>query len=463
MEQLAKEFDRGLLDKNGGSLKKGISEFFLKSRQEVSVAFLAGGIQIKKTFAFKEKGEVFDRIFHHNNVLLLEASADIDQYKALPYLVILPEPFREKLSETYRGIEGSDALFRETTREQVEALFNLCRRSIVLFLRHKIYIRYFVPPKKFPPGVEKRFAGESEEQMQVMYERYFPEGAWEYIESYIDDVLKDKLNFSRIDNQTFTATFTTVFCAMVDIMLLEHMDEADKEKAEGFCGYVLRINFNAIMMHVAKNLLDYVERRDDNAEAFIKYFSDDIVVDASGKKIQKYAIVDTNRSSWNYSAILSVLMQWKQVNNRIAQQKSLIREENDFVAKADEELKAELHKKEMLHQRLEEIDTALSALHEKVDALQYKIKSGEDKESAKRELSVAMKESDKLLEEKKVEANEESFILNRCTFKEQELFRRKKKLESEKKNLEEIRLQSESVTVKYKLIVNALATALSRR
>ena len=70
--------------------------------------------------------------------------------------------------------------------------------------------------------------------------------------------------------------------------------------------------------------MQFVENPNKNAEIFIKYFVDEVIIDPNGNKIQKYAIVDSKQQRWNFSAILSIMMQYKQVEQKISAQQEII-------------------------------------------------------------------------------------------------------------------------------------------
>ena len=79
-----------------------------------------------------------------------------------------------------------------------------------------------------------------------------------------------------------------------------------------------------IFIFTAKVLLDFIENRNKNAENFIKYYNEDVIIDTNGNKIQKYAIIDSKQQKWNYSSIVSVMMQYKQAKIKLASQADAI-------------------------------------------------------------------------------------------------------------------------------------------
>ncbi len=443
-------------------MKQGIIEYFKSTNQHVSIAFLHNGFQIHKNFLYQERGEAFDRILFENRKLLNDVWRDIDTYKPFSHLIALPEDMRQSLYDNFPDSPKKLKHFIEATRVQIAEEFDFPERSIVLFLRNRIFIRYFTPPKE-RSGAERRYAGESVELMEAMYQHHFPEGAWEEIRPYLDDVLAEELNFAEIHNNYFRAHFTRVFCMMVDILLVEHLMGEEKEKAEAFCGYVLRQNFHAIMHYVAENLLLHVQQRDSNAEQFIKYFADEVIVDGAGKKVQKYAIVDRNNNVWNYSAVLSVMIQHKQLLKRIDMQKETINAEAIEVQKSKKASDAQARKRRPAQERIDTLEERRVQQESELGMLKYTLKMNKETESSTNALQRLKTEIEKVQSDKKEAQNDFEIIKNRHANLEKELTLRQKRLRNEQRTLELIIEQGEGVMEKYDLLTHALADTLMKR
>ncbi len=331
------------------------------------------------------------------------------------------------------------------------AIFNLGDRDITFFLRGRIWIRYYTPPKKVLEGEDKRYAGESQEELAAMYKMYFPQGMWKDIESILSEVLEEKLNFSIIDNSTFTRTFIPVFRGMIEILLIDVMNPTDRNKIEGFTGYILRIYFDRILLYTAKNLLLFVEQRDKNAEIFIKTFSDDTLIDSNGKKTKKYAIVDEKQQTWNYVTILSILMQYKQSKLRIVSQNNILATVKEQLKQSDENLRSENNSQEMQEQKIDKIIKKIADS----ELINFKNNKGSDPAQAKRH--------EELIAMKRTEENELYLIKNRIANTTIELGRQRKKLKHETEAKKILIEQTEPLKETYERIAKALALVLTKR
>jgi len=446
------------------AIKKALSEYFSESYQKVNFEITIKGFTLRKYFLDPSRSESFDRMIHKNMVVLLDALKRKEEFLVVPFLISIPEPIYQRIFQEFTKQGESIETARTLTRQQINTIFKLDERDIVFFLRGKINIRLFTPPKKFPDGIDKRFAGETMEEMETLYQNYFPDGAWEYIEPILNEVITEKLNFEIIDNVTYHKQFVPVFRSMIEILLLDIVKEEDRIKIEGLTGYVLRQYFHKILLHTARNLLDCIEKRDKNAESFIKYYTDDIIIDGNGNKIQKYAITDEKQQKWNYSAILSIMMQYKQMKGRIVTQKESILAAQKRVDECQSEIVSEeKHQSEMIRS-LEGIRAVLIQNDSKIIEIKRKVASKEsDPIAAQGEIKRINNLQDELHKTTKDKKSLLEFSKGRLSNKAIDLSRTQKKVLYETKALETILEQTKPIIHSYETIVEALSLVLAKR
>ncbi|HEX5329509.1 hypothetical protein [Sulfuricurvum sp.] len=464
LSKLAVADNEALFDDKKGSIRKGIVKYFSNSNQEIELNVTFSSFALKKKFIDPSKPEAYDRMLHTNSSILLDILARKTDFSPLPYLVSIPEQIRDSIIENFLQLDNNMEHVRQSVRRQVEEIFDLDAKDITFFLRGRISIRFYTPPQKFADGVDKRFGGESVEDMEAMYNAYFPKGAWEYVEPILGEVIEEKLNFGVIDNLTFTRTFIPVFRSMIEILLLEIIRKEDRVKIEGFTGYVLRQLFHDIFVYTAKNLLQFVEIRDKNAEAFIKYFTDEIVVDASGNRIQKYAIVDSKQQRWNYSSILSIIMQYKQVKQKLSTQKETISVCENELAHCQGELAVEKSNRDSVANKLADIEDTITENEAAIERVKAKVgETPEETLSLKSQVNRLNYHQVELLDMKKKTLSQFELSKNKMSNKMSEFTRRQRKLDFEKKSLKTYLEQMASLLETYDMITEALATVLTKR
>jgi hypothetical protein len=278
LDRLKISKDDQTFELNKGTIIEGIIAYFNLSYQNISVNLTFNNCLITKYFVDMNASEDFDRLLHNNSKYLQNVANQKNNFYILPFLLLIPEEIRNTIFKLYVDKKIPIDRARTLTRQQVQLVFDLSEKDIIFFLRGRMWIRHFTPPKKLPDGKDKRFAGESVEVLDALYQTYFPHGMWKDIKSILSEVLEEKLNFTVIDNVTFTKTFILVFKGMIEILLIDVLRESDRNKIESFTGYVLRKYFDKILFYTAENLLKFVENRDKNAEIFIKTFSNNVLI-----------------------------------------------------------------------------------------------------------------------------------------------------------------------------------------
>lgn len=446
-------------EKKKGTLKQGIKDYFWKTIQVVELELSPVDFKLEKVFFLDDnKDESYDRILHSNAIKLLEIAANHEEYRLLPFLISIPSEIRDVLIENFTHMSVPINKIRRDIRVQMEKIFRLNEKDIILFLRGKISLRFYIPPQKYEDGKDRRFNGQDPELMAKLYHHYFPEGAWSYISDVLDEVLNEKLNFGMINNLYYRKNFIPVFRCMIEILLVDVISLDDRDYVEGLSGYVLRQHFDQILYHTAENLLMFVENRDKNAQTFIKDYTDDIIVDANGNRIQKYAIVDMKKQSWNYSSIVSLVMQYKQVKARVSSQEEAIIAALSRLEEVKEEMKAEKRNKDASLAKITEIEQTMA--HDDIVYLKSKRNLDFVPDSA---LSLPEKRRKQQLADLKTEKSNLELINKRIANKSVEMSRRSKKVEHEEKMLENLKTQMVPIVETYNLMAHAVAVVLAKR
>jgi chromosome segregation ATPase len=193
----------------------------------------------------------------------------------------------------------------------------------------------------------------------------------------------------------------------------------------------------------------------------IKYFTDEVIIDANGNKIQKFAITDKRQQKWNYSSILSVMMQNKQTKIRISAQQETILNAQTRVDECQNEIEIEKIHQNDVRSELDEIDNTLSELDTKI--VQLKERIAQISEESKKEMSLLNDKHTELYKKKNNLAVQLELSNNRITNKMSELSQRNMKVNYEQKSLQTILEQTASIKEMYELIAEALALTLAKR
>ncbi len=454
---LQKSYSVSDLHRKKGALKQAIIDHFHTTGQEILLSVFADHIVVKKTFSDMSQDEAYDRSLHGCTVKLMEIASDPATYRSAGTLWIIDQDIRMELYDYYAKSNISEEKIKEGLRQRIELLFELDESEIVLFLRGNIYIRKTVPTPKSAAKEDRRFVGKSPQEMERIYKQYFPDGAWPQLESILPDILSDRLDFSTISNRQFIKTFILVFRSMVEIVILEKASELDKEDLTAFSGFILRLFFDPILKHTAQDLLKHIELRDKSAETFVKYYNGNVVIDDEGKKITQHAIIDGNGQQWNYSSMLSVLIQWKEAKNRAKSQDERLRETMERQKEAEQSLaKVEPLKKQA--------DGVINVLKAQVQENRDAFKKLKEQGSSQRNALLNLKNEDRRLIEllrKGYEEHDGGLRSYDNALKEVKNWHRQ--AASNAQQLKDIYAQNKLIKVNYNNILKALMGVLAKR
>ena len=159
LKQLEVTGDEALFDDKKGAIRKALVKFFAKSYQQIDVQITFESFALKKQFIDPKKPEAYDRMLHQNIQTLMDIFERKSEFSPLPYLVSIPPEIRNGVLENYLRFNSDLDAARQTIRQQIEQIFGLDPRDIIFFLRGRISIRHYTPPKKLPEGAGKRFSG----------------------------------------------------------------------------------------------------------------------------------------------------------------------------------------------------------------------------------------------------------------------------------------------------------------
>lgn len=339
------------------AIKQGFKKFFEQSSQEISIHLDAKEIKLSKSRKKEGISILLDKaLFNLENQLSLFSENKKD-LEIRSYLYEFSQERLLALNNCFSDMSIELSQVRSHIREEAVLQFPLNPRDIILFFSQKMYIRLFVPPQN-KTGAEKRFNGCDPEKLAKLYKERFPDTFAQDLLDRMDELEESALNFSLIDNRSFQQKFPDTIRSFLDIAMLPFVEDLDDETALGLNGYILRLNFDKILGEFADILLQKVLNRDKEADQFLKYYNGDTIMSNSAKKIKKSALIDTDDNMWNYSAIFSILTQYKQADNKLLSQEKTIEEKESVYLKIlneNKSMKAQYEKLVAQSQQLEDL------------------------------------------------------------------------------------------------------------
>jgi hypothetical protein len=464
LKRLETTYPIEMLNQNKGAIKQAIIDHFAETDQVIMLSVYKDHITVKKEFIDETRDEQYDRSLHACTIRLLAILSDPDTFRSSGILWIIPSEIRQELYTFYQTGHVDEEGIKHELRLRIEQLFGLDEHEIVLFLRQRIYIRKSVAIPNDRQSKERRFAGRSPEVMQEHCKEHFPDGAWADIEEILPDTMQDRLDLTAISNRRFIKTFVPVFRAMVEIVVLEKLGTLQKDDLLAFSGYILRNHFDAILRYVAIDLLGHIESRDKNAENFIKYYNGEIVIDDEGNKIVHHAILDSEGQKWNYSSILSILIQWKEAKNRARHQDEKVRELLERQKAAEASLERAEPKRAQADKAIDALKKQVNANREAFKRLKADGKSPSQDHQAHRNMLIKLRDEDRRLVEllrKSYEEHDADLRAYDNALKAVNSWRQQ--ASSNAKQLKEIHEQNKVIKKNHNQIIKALITVLAKR
>ncbi|PHR54322.1 MAG: hypothetical protein COA44_13500 [Arcobacter sp.] len=435
-----------------------IEEHFLDLSQICEVSIREGKIKVVKHLQEGMKTLEEDKAFIDFSNVLKNIVNQKKEYEIQSYLLCFPEDILEELFKSLSSLPlaKDKARLRELIRESLEGEFALQTRDIILFLRKKLYVRYFVEMKQ-TSNEEKRFLGMAPEDLEALYKKHFPQGFEDTLLEMAPEVISDALNFSHIDNFSFKAKYIEVFRTLVDVAMVEYTRSLDEESVRGLNGYILRLHFDSLLYLCAQILVEMVMKRDRRADAFLRFYNGDTIVNKAGKNIKKPFVKDEKGNNWNYSSIFSIMTQASQYENQHDNQVKLILESEQ----QHKESKQMLSQSKQIHKKHSE---TLSLLKDELHACTLvkesliTLKSPSKDETSK--LNLKRQEENRLLTKHDTafsQHNESAFKLDNAKILEKN---RLKQFNSSKLALVRLEEKGKQLELQQDNIFSALAKAL---
>lgn len=320
------------------TIRTCILNHFTSLSQECEVTISQGKINIINILPEGVKTSQMNKALIGVSVLLNKLVKDKKTYSLQEHLLCYPQDTLQDLYQKFSStpLEEKPSELRDIIRSCVKDDFNLHTRDIVLFLRKNLYVRYFVDLRNVQKENNRRFLGVSSEDLALIYEENFPEDFEDKILEMAPDVIKDALNFGRIDNFTFKETYIEVFRTLIDVAMAEYTSSLEKDTVLALNGYVLRLYFDRLLYLCAQTLIDMVMQRDRKADVFLRFYNGETMVEKGGKNIKKPFIVDVKKNIWNYSSIFSIMTQCTQYEKKYEQQLQSLNEAEESYKKSEE-------------------------------------------------------------------------------------------------------------------------------
>ncbi len=231
----------------------------------------------------------------------------------------------------HKHVEGMNRLLQEfpgnidtrkILRKAINDVFKLEKHDSVFFMNGKVVVRFFKQTE-----TERRFEGLPAEEIKKIADGiYSGEGESDMagdLDMVISTLSDTTLNFAEIDNLFFNTRHVKIIQEGL-VRFYQTKITQDETVIKAVANYIFRESFYYIHELLAEKLLELIERKDKNAEAFLRYYNGSTFIE-NGEKLIAPEIVDEGGQKWNIAAIVNFISQFSKNRTLISKKESSIR------------------------------------------------------------------------------------------------------------------------------------------
>lgn len=393
-------------------------------------------------------------------------------------VLVIEKPIMDILYEHTKDLTSSEvhALIKRSFRVTLK----LDTRDAIFFMNKKVVIKKFIHKEKIQKEVNARFGGLPPEELEKLVVKYFPKDIWDKVEEKVEELMESELDFVSISNSFFMDNYLKLLQKIfVKIVVNTVNDNEEKDVISALVNFLLRKYFDAILLIMAKELAALAGNHDGTAEAFLRYYNGDTIVDANKKPLIKPQIIDDTKKVWHPSAVISMSLQHFQQLRKIQFQEAKFNPyKEEYEAHEQERKNLEVQVKNLTTAK-ETFDNSSKEFIEEVKSTKKELDELRDKaKKAGTEvpvelsdrinvLSIMFKNSyrkeEKIFDERKVMEKNMTDLNARIVNHKAEHKVMLVKMESVKETLKTFKDELEPINIKYEVAMKALAKTLSKK
>lgn len=203
-------------------------------------------------------------------------------------------------------------------RVAVRKIFELDSRDAIFFNQDKLIIKFFNTNR----DQDRRFNGVPEEKLMELYTKLKGDEKEAEINAIFSRLIANELNFKKIDNFKFHATYIKLFLQSFQKLFADQIK--DKNLLVAFSQYFLRSHFKKIVYMLVDELYSLIPENDENVKNFINFYDGKEII-VGQKRIKKSEII-VDKERYSYYPIYKVAVEKLNIENIIEAKESEIRE-----------------------------------------------------------------------------------------------------------------------------------------
>ena len=252
-------------------------------------------------------------------VSIAEQLGEADKEKNI---LLIPKEHVEKMGHFLKEVP-IPVDTHEILRKAISQALCLDSKDSVFFMNGKVVIRFFKRT-----GVERRFEGlPAEEIKKLVDDLYSGESENDMpgdLDMIISTIADSQLNFAVIDNQFFNHEHVKIIQDGL-VRFYKTKISHNETVIKAVANYIFRESFYYIHEQLAEKLLELIERKDKNAEVFLRFYNGSTYIQ-NGNKYVTPEIIDEGGQTWNIAAVVNFMSQFSKNKTLISKKEKSIQE-----------------------------------------------------------------------------------------------------------------------------------------
>lgn len=249
-------------------IRRGLKEYFGEYHQEIMVVF-----HKEKHIIIKEKASIDEKIKSRIVLQLTEELKALDESQ-------FPKPINDQtfilgsheLNKIKETVEIDDITFRNSIKLAVRRVLGLHDRDAIFIIQNILYVRKFMMPEvKEENRVERRLDGFDPAIFDSVKEKYFNFDISRELDERLEHLFTHELDFTHIKNDFFLNNYLRFFQYVIEDMVY-HKFQEDNTALGYFVNYLLRENFDDMLLFAASRLSYLASIDSGNAKNFLIYY-----------------------------------------------------------------------------------------------------------------------------------------------------------------------------------------------
>ena len=193
--------------------------------------------------------------------------------------ISIPKKLKDKIYHFIKRINNEEINKKELTRFAVNKFFELRDHDIVIVKDQQIFIKILGDKYKRDitenerGTITSRYNGINEDDLKSLYDDFISKKENKNFFYYAAEIfVQTYMIEKRIDNDTYEKKIFSLIQSII-CDKINNLYNNDKDFCTGFSGYIFRIHFEEVFLHIANFILAELAIANQHITYFLKYYS----------------------------------------------------------------------------------------------------------------------------------------------------------------------------------------------